>query len=216
MNDKKSLCNKQEKFYPRYGKFSMKMYNDWTYGMLIFLSISIIRKRIDIGNIIFACFLMFLQCFLIHSEWFRIENDSIKVKKIFRRKAITLPNDFNLIIAEASVLKWPYKRFDSYNKMISLINRYMVCIVSKASERETIQILNWNNYSKKDRYSNVFIQQLYSENFYNDFIYSFVYEKKQFEKLIQNRSCQIFVPKSLKKKTNFLENCDPIYFDEDE
>ena len=76
----------------------------------------------------------------------------------------------------------------------------MICIVSNCTVREALNLIRWNNYSEEHRYTNVIIREIFMDNTYSDFLFSFAYNKDQLQNLIDNHNVEIILPKSLEGK----------------
>ena len=202
-------------FCPRYGNYSFKTYKAWWYCLVLFLSVSVIRKQIDIGTLLFATIVMVFQRIITHGEFYAIQNDSIITKRLFCKKAVSLPNELILIVAKGSTLSFPYRRLRDMDHLIELNDCYMVCIVDNCTLREALNIMHWNRFSKEYRYSNIVVKEIFDDNTYSDFLYSFVYDAEQVQKLAVNHDCQIILPKSLEGKVDLSGLNIPIHVDEE-
>ena len=186
------------------------------YLIIFYVSVSILQKRIDIGALILAFVLMALQRMITHKEFYYIKDRSIISKTFFKRKTILLPEDIILIIARGNTLAFPYRRFQGNNgNLIEIEDCYMVCIVDNCTPREVLNMMRWNKYSEENRYSNVFIREVFLDNTYSDFLYSFVFDLEQVQKLTANHNCQIILPKSLEDKVDLRDINVPIHIDEE-
>ena len=207
--------NSDENFFPRYGSFAFKTYKAWWYCFILVISISVMRKRIDVGALLFAIAIMVLQRIITHGEFYSIQNNSIITKRLFHKKVIPLPNQLILIVAKGSTLSFPYRRLRDMDHLIELNDCYMVCIVDNCTLREALNIMHWNRFSKEYRYSNIVVKEIFDDNTYSDFLYSFVYDAEQVQKLAVNHDCQIILPKSLEGKVDLSGLNIPIHVDEE-
>lgn len=206
---------KAKKIHLRYGKFSFRAYSNWTIFLVIAFSILLMQKKVVFAHAIAVLAIMALFCVFTHYEWYQINNNSIEVKRLFSQKSVSLPSDLILIIAKTTVLSWPLKRLRDLRNTIHFDDRFMVCIIGNATVQETIKIMHRTNLKKDVRFSNEVVKELFRTNTYSDFLYSFVYEPDQLQKLIENHNCQIILPKSLKNKVNLDHIKIPIYLDEE-
>lgn len=202
-------------FLPRYGSFKIKTVHAELYSLVLFLAISIIRKRIDIGSLILSAFLFALQQVITHGEFYAIQSHSIVTKWFFKKKFISLPDDLMLILAKGSALSFPYRRLRNMEHLIELDNCYMVCIVDNCTLREALNLMHWNGFSKDNRYSNIIVREIFLDNTYSDFLYSFVFDREQVQKLAENHNCQMIVPKSLLGMVDLSELNIPIHIDKE-
>ena len=202
-------------FLPRYGSFKIKTIHSELYSLVLFLAISIIRKRIDIGSLILSAFLFALQQVVTHGEFYAIQSHSIVTKWFFKKKIISLPDDLMLILAKGSALSFPYRRLRNMNHLIELDDCYMICIVDNCTLREALNLMHWNGYEKENRYSNIVVREIFLNNTYSDFLYSFVFDREQVQKLAENHNCQMIVPKSLLGAVELSELNIPIHIDKE-
>ncbi len=91
----------------------------------------------------------------------------------------------------------------------------MICIVSNCTVQKVLNMIRWNDWSKEMRYFNAIINEIFMDNIYNDFLFSFAYNKTELQKLIENHKIEIIIPKSLMEDIDLSFVSVPIHIDED-
>jgi len=200
----------------RYGKFYLKAYSWFLSTVSILLIFFVIFKREILIFAIIVELIVISDCFLTHYEKYNLYENTIIAKKIFTKKSILLPKNIILIVAKTDLLSWNSLRLKASRKnVVEYDDRYMICIVSNCSVDETIKVIHQCGFQKDEQYYNEVIRDAFKKTVYHDFLYSFVYDKDQVQKLVENHNCQIIVPKSLEGKVDLSGINIPIHIDEE-
>ena len=201
----------------RYGKFPFKVYSSNLIIVSIFLAILVIFKPEVWYFAILIELIEILKSFFTHYEKYILQENAIISKKMFSEKCIFLPKDLLLIVVKADVLTWG-RSFDlknSRNNVVEYDDRYMICICGNCSVDDALKtIYQLGQRQKEERYYNESIKAAFRKTVYHDFLYSFVYEAEQVQKLVENHDCQIIVPRSLEGKLDLSGLNIPIHVDE--
>ncbi|MBQ4037831.1 MAG: hypothetical protein IJC84_06885 [Clostridia bacterium] len=207
---------KKDGWFFRYGNVSRVFLGNTIFlvacGFLLFL----IRAEFGVSLLLAVLLINAINYLLIQSEKYKIEEDKIRVKTAFSSKKIPLPEELLLIVTKAAAIPGIFKKVRHRRGIpwISFRDRYMVSVVCSVTLQEALDLLHTIK-GKGHRYLDVFVVDLFLSHGYYEFIYSFVFEKQQFEALLKDRSCQIIVPQFLKGKISSLEEygCS-VYYDD--
>lgn len=211
--------NKNESMYPRYSKITLKSILSnikFLFFLTLVLSLLSIKKfptsEIVMGNIALWA-LSFIDSFFLHIEHYSLTSNSVIVKKFFLKKEIALPHKINLVITKAT-LAYLSKGNTIYDSQITE-NCYMVCIVDYVSGEDFQKIISRSRIQRKNRYRDDALKIILKNNTYCKFLYSFVCETEQMQKLVEKHDCQIILPKSLEGKVDLSSINAPIFVDEE-
>ena len=142
-------------------------------------------------------------------------------------RGIPLPKSLTVILSRASfddrsgnakVLRLSQNRSSVSSRVMyieTIQEAFMVCLVKSENLQETLNLLHWNDFSEKEKYSNTAIRILFTQDPYAEFLYSFHYETpEQLKTLLCGRDLQIILPKSLEDKVDLSGVDAPIYVDD--
>ena len=200
----------------RYGKFPFKAYFFSLIVAPIFMATLVIFKREALYFAILIELIEILSSFLTHYEKYSLYENAIVSKKVFSKKCIFLPKDLLLIVVKADVLSWESTRLKTLRKnAVEYDDRYMICICGNCSVDDALRVIHqYGQWPKEELYYNESIKAIFRKTVYHDFLYSFVYEAEQVQKLVENHDCQIIVPRSLEGKVDLSGLNIPIHVDE--
>lgn len=202
----------------RYGKFPLKVYFFSLTVVSIFIAILVIIKPEVWYFAILIELIEILKSFFTHYEKYILQENAIISKKIFSEKCIFLPKDILLIVVKADVLTWGRSSDlkNSRKNVVEYDDRYMICICGNCSIDDALKVIyQLARRPKEERYFNESIKEAFRKTIYHDFLYSFVYDKEQVQKLAENHNCQMIVPKSLLGMVELSELNIPIHIDKE-
>jgi hypothetical protein len=217
-NQSRSENRLKDGMLPRYGILNKKEAIASVVVSTIFLfAIFVIIKKIGF-ELLIAVGIVFIreiiQDMIIYNEFYKIQNRVVTVKKIFSKKEVVLPENLVLIVSRGSVSlggRISYMKRPGFIKLDCL----MICIVSNCTVQEALRFMQWNGYSKENRYSNVIVREIFLDNTYSKFLFSFAYNKAQLQKLVENHNVEIILPKSLKSEIDLGFFSDLLHIDEE-
>lgn len=146
--------------------------------------------------------LTFLYILFPYAEWYYIESNTIHVKKLGKEYSINIPADSVLVISLADV----HELFGHQSFLLS--EKYAVSIIDKLPIQTVIDGL-FDGYSSQYRYTNSTIERTLSSNF----VYSFVFDKNDLERVLTDSKCDIVIPKSILDTNGLTNYTTHIYLD---
>ena len=202
----------------RYGKFPLKVYFFSLTLVSIFIAILVIIKPEVWYFAILIELIEILKSFFTHYEKYILQENAIISKKIFSKKCIFLPKDILLIVVKADVLTWGRSSDlkNSRKNVVEYDDRYMICICGNCTVDDALKVIyQYGQWSKEELYYNESIKAIFRKTVYHDFLYSFVFDAEQVQKLAVNHDCQIILPRSLEGKVDLSGLNIPIHVDEE-
>ena len=197
----------------RYGKFKIRDHLIIVVKVLIFLLYSTISAILNLSllliltPLVYAIIELLVVC-LPFREKFVINDSSIDTFKGKNKNTIPLPSEITLIISPFDVSPPLAERTAFSRQTYILKQRYTVSVINNLPIEETLESLHRN-----------FLRQYTTSTIKSRFdgwkyIYSFVFDIVEFEKIISNRNCTVIIPKSL---SNLITTTYPnikVYIDE--
>lgn len=198
--------------YYRYGKFVLSDYYTSfavtaTYLILAFISI-VFRFSLLFSILLMTCAVIRMLVILVpNCEKFILGDDSITTFVGKKTNKIMIPLEMTLVVSYADICPPLATRTAIGNATHILKGKYAVSILCKMPLNAALEVLH-RNYMRK--YTTSTIQTALDECCY---IYSFVCNQSQLDRLIANKNCQLIVPESLLGMVSFNPNAVDVYVD---
>lgn len=198
--------------YPRYGKFRVTDYVGSWFGLIIlmlFVAASFILKLSAAYIFVPASYSIALIYSICkpNRECFEISNDLIIIEKGNKKRQIKIPSELTLIISYVDICPPLARRNAVGNQTHILRGKYALSIFEKMDMEEVMERVH-RNYIQ--RYTTSTIKSAFEEYRY---IYSFVCNETLLNEIIQNRECNLLIPKSLFEKISWENGNIKIFVD---
>ena len=188
-------------YYHRWGKFRFSDYCvSWiAIVILLFFSIGSVILELSFLYVVFPLVYAIIWLWSIlspHREKFAILDNSITVLRGKKLAKITLPSELTLVVSYADVCPPLTLRTAIGNQTHILKDKYAVSILQKMPLDVVIEALHRNQIQN---YTTSTVRRAFDDYRY---IYSFVCNQFQMDKLIANQNCLLIIPKSLQEKVS--------------
>ena len=198
--------------YYRYGKFMPGDYCLSWVGIAVLLLFSIGSIMLEI-SFLFAIFplvyaLVWLWVILSpHREKFIMCDNSITILLGKKTRTVILPTELTLVVSYADVCPPLTLRTAIGNQTHILKDRYAVSILQKIPLDAVMEALHRNQIYK---YTTSIVQRVFDDYHY---IYGFVCNQAQIDRLIANRKCLLIIPESLQEKISVDKSIVDVHID---
>lgn len=190
----------------RYGKLSFSDHFTMAIGSIIlciiasgslilrFLNISTTPYMYGIG-IIIVCVFWNMAILIPYSERFEIRNDKIISQILFRTAKIDIPDNISIVISYLDNCPHLARRSAAHISQQVFIpeGKYMVSILKQISTPDLLEKLH-------RPFVNPYTNSTVMDSFCGQFIYSFIWDHALLDRVMQNRNCNIVIPKSLSNR----------------
>ena len=202
--------NKME--YYRYGKLKLSDYCiSWVcIAVLLFFSIGSIILNLSFLFVAFPLIYAAVWLWAIlapHRERFIMDESSITVLLGKKTRTIALPSELTLVVSYADVCPPLAFRTATEKQTHILKDKYAVSILHKMPLDIATEALHRNQIHN---YTTSTVQRAFDESLY---IYGFVCNQSQIDRLIANRNCLLIIPESLQEKISVDRSVVDVHID---
>lgn len=198
--------------YYRYGKFRPGDYCiSWVgIAVLLFFSIGSIMLELSFLFVVFPSVYAVVWLWVIlapHREKFIMCDNAIAVLLGKKTRTIILPSELTLVVSYADVCPPLTLRTAIGNQTHILKDKYAVSILQKIPLDVALEALHRNQIQN---YTTSIVQRVFDDYRY---IYSFVCNQSQIDRLIANRNCLLIIPESLQEKISVDQSIVDVHID---
>lgn len=198
--------------YYRYGKYRPSDYFiSWVgIAVLLLFSIGSIILKLSFLFIVFPLVYAVIWLWAIlapYREKFIMSDNSITVLLGKKTRTIILPSEITLVVSYADVCPPLTLRTAIGNQTHILKDKYAVSILQKMPLDVALETLHRNQIHN---YTTSIVQRVFGDYRY---IYSFVCNQSQIDRLIANRNCLLIIPESLQEKVSVDQSIVDIHID---
>ena len=198
--------------YYRYGKFRHGDYCiSWVgIAVLLFFSIGSIMLKLSFLFVVFPLVYAVVWLWVIlapHREKFIMCDHSITVLLGKKTRTIILPSELTLVVSYADVCPPLTLRTAIENQTHILKDKYAVSILQKMPLDVAIEALHRNQIHN---YTTSIVQRVFDDYRY---IYGFVCNQSQIDRLIANQNCLLIIPESLQEKISVDQSIVDVHID---